>query len=224
MHNLSDPNMMNQKTNSRSPSRANRTSANKLRIYEVLDEGLFCTVAYVKDGRPYQIPTGYCRMDDKLLIHGSSGIDLLEDLRKVEEVCISIMLFDGLVLAPTAVDHSVNYRSVMIFSKPEEVNEEETKASFFEAFTEKYVPGRMTEVQPPSSEEMAVTTVLSFGLDNATAETRKGPVGVDTRKSDVWSGIVPASVAYGIPETDKAMKKGVRIPRYLTQMVVKSNT
>lgn len=103
------------------PSRyPNRSSENKSLIYEILDEGHFCTVAYVKNGRPYQIPTGYCRIEDEVWIHGSSKSNFLSDILQTGEVCISVMLFDGLVLAPTAFNHSVNYRSVIAFSQPEE--------------------------------------------------------------------------------------------------------
>lgn len=212
-------------TNNNIPSRyPNRSSEDKSLIYGILDEGKFCTVAYVKEGKPYQIPTGYCRMDNQLLIHGSAKSHFLKEVLQSGEVSMSVMLFDGLVLAPTAFNHSVNYRSVVIFSNPVEIVNESQKVAFFNAFTNKYIPGRMDDLQPPSSKEIALTSVLSFNLEHATSKVRSGPVEVDTSNSEVWSGIVPATVAYGIPEPDPGMKAGIATPKYLTQMVVKSNT
>src|SRR5882757_6454683 len=107
-------------------------------IYSILDEALFCTVAYSKDGQPFQIPTGFCRIDDTLYLHGSVGSFYMRELASGKiPVCISATLLDGLVLARSAFHHSVNYRSVVLFSEAELVTDKNILYKALEVFTEK---------------------------------------------------------------------------------------
>lgn len=203
------------------PSRyAGRSSTDQSLIRKVLDEARFCTVAYVKGGRPYQLPTGFVRNEDRLMIHGSVKSQFLEDILAAGEVCFSAMLFDGLVLADTAFDHSVNYRSIVVFSNVEEVTDPKQKQLLLEAFTDKYIPGRMKDLPPPTQDELKVTRVLSLGLSHASLKMRNGGSGISN--GTVWTGVVPASVSYGIPEANGSGAE-VPVPDYLTHMIVKSN-
>ncbi len=140
-------------------------------IYSILDEVLFCTLAYSRDGQPFQIPTGFCRIDDVLYVHGSVGSFYMRELAsKKLPVCISITSIDGLVLA-----RSVNYRSVVIFGEPEVVTDKETLYRVLEVFTEKMCPGRWADVRKPNDGEWKATMVLAFKIDEASAKVRTGP-------------------------------------------------
>ena len=123
-------------------------------IHSILDEALFCTVAYAREGQAFQIPTGFCRIDDTLYIHGSVGSFYLRELAtKQIPVCLSATLIDGLVLARSAFHHSVNYRSVVIFSQPENVTDQNELYRVLEVFTEKMCPGRWADVRKPTDNE-----------------------------------------------------------------------
>lgn len=211
------------KTELRASRYPNRVSVDQEQVYQIMDDAMFCTIAYVSDGVPYQIPTGFCRIGGSIYIHGSVKSHFLKTILSLDQVCASAMLFDALVLAPTAFNHSVNYRSVVFHAPASEVIDPDKKTEVLSAFTEKYVPGRMRDVGPPSPEEVSITTVVELSLGHASAKMRQGPVGVDTRSEEIWCGIVPAHQAYGLPEADSGLQKGIGVPDYLTKLVVKSN-
>lgn len=189
---------MKKLTPSRYPSRSTTSEA---LIREVLDQSLYCTISYCAAGRPYALPTGFCVHNDQLIVHGSVKSHFLEALLKAEKVCITTFLFDGLVLAASAFEHSVNYRSVVIFSNAVEIEDPETKAKTLEAFTEKYLPGRWPHLRPMTEGEMNATKVLAFDLDHASLKERSGPPGKnnDEWQQKVWMGVLPASLSYGQP-------------------------
>ncbi len=199
----------------------NRTSEDKELIYNILDEALFCTVAYADSQVAHQIPTGFCRLGDEVFIHGSVKSHFITKLLESDEVSLSVMLFDALVLAPTAFNHSVNYRSAVLYSKARKVHDEAQKARVLSAYTDKYIPGRMGDLPQPTSEELGVTTVLALSIDKSLAKMRSGGVGVDTSKSNVWSGIVPFQTGYGAPEVDHGNSQ-VETPHYLNQLITRN--
>lgn len=201
----------------------NRVSEERELIKDILDEARFCTMAYVQDGRPHQIPTGFCRIEDRIFVHGSTKSHFLGQVLRCNEVCLSVMLFDGLVLTPSAMDHSVNYRSVVLYSGTTEVLDWEQKAEVMSVFTNKYVPGRTKELAAPSQEELGTTKVIALDLEQASAKVRTGAVGMDTSAATVWCGVVPCATSFGIPEPDANLSPSIKIPDYLTEMVVKSN-
>src|SRR5687767_5600558 len=140
-------------------------------IYSILDEALVCTVAYVNEGTPFQIPTGFCRIGDKLYLHGSVGSFYMRQLaEKKLPVCISVTLIDGLVLARAAFHHSVNYRSVVLFSNPERVTDDNELYQALEVFTNKIQPGRWNDVRKPDAGEWKATMVLSFKIEEVSAK------------------------------------------------------
>lgn len=204
------------------PSRyPSRTKTDIAQIRKVLDEVLFCTIAYVKHDVAYQLPTGFVRQGDYLIIHGSSKSDFLEGIMQAKQASISTMLFDGLILADTAFDHSVNYRSVVLFSVPEEVTDSEEKKKHLEAFTEKMVPGRMNDLPAITNEELRATRVLKFEIREASLKVRLGSSG--STEGSVWTGTVPARLCYDLPVENDSTKADVKVPDYLTRLVVKSN-
>lgn len=187
-------------------------------VYSILDEALFCTVAYVREGEPFQIPTGFCRLGDKLYIHGSVGSFYMRELaEKNLPVCISATLIDGLVLARSAFHHSVNYRSVVMFAKPEKVTDETELYTAFEVFTNKMQPGRWDDVRKPGAGEWKATMVLSFRIEEASAKARTG--GPKDDEEDyalpVWAGVVPLRIEKQSPIADELRKKDVPLPSYL---------
>src|SRR5437762_3174873 len=143
--------------------------------YKILDEGFICHVGFVVDGQPFVIPTGYARVEDKLYIHGSTASRMLRALENGIDVCVTVTLIDGLVLARSAFHHSMNYRSVVVFGRASVVEEAEEKFAALRAFTEHIVPGRWSDVREPNEQEMKATLVLSLPLEEASAKVRTGP-------------------------------------------------
>jgi nitroimidazol reductase NimA-like FMN-containing flavoprotein (pyridoxamine 5'-phosphate oxidase superfamily) len=187
-------------------------------VYSILDEGLFCTVAYSRDGQPFQIPTGFCRIDDKLYIHGSVGSFYMRELASNKfPVCICVTLIDGMVLARSAFHHSVNYRSVVIFGEPNKVTDDRELYNVLEVFTNKMCPGRWDDVRKPSINEWKETMVLSFIIAEASAKVRVGPPKDDDEDYalDVWAGVQPLKLVRQAAEADPALKAGIPLPSYL---------
>lgn len=187
-------------------------------VYSILDEALFCTVSFVRDNQPFQIPTGFCRIGDKLYIHGSVGSFYMRELaEKKSPVCISATLIDGLVLARSAFHHSVNYRSVVLFGVPEKVVDEGELYTALEVFTNKIQPGRWDDVRKPTPGEWKATMVLAITIEEASAKIRTGPPKDDDEDyaSGYWAGVVPLALQRMKPVSDPLLKPGVPLPDYL---------
>ena len=187
-------------------------------VYAILDEALVCTLAFVRGNQPFQIPTGFCRIGDKLYIHGSVGSTYMRELaEKRSPVCISVTLIDGLVLARSAFHHSVNYRSVVVFGVPEKVSDKEGQYRALEVFTNKMQPGRWDDVRKPTSGEWKATLILSIPIDEASAKVRTGPPKDDEEDypSDIWAGVVPLQIRRQTLIPDPLLKDGIPIPGYL---------
>ncbi|MDH4058543.1 MAG: pyridoxamine 5'-phosphate oxidase family protein [Cyclobacteriaceae bacterium] len=187
-------------------------------IYSILDEALYCTVAFTLNNQPFQIPTGFCRINDKLYIHGSVGSHYMRELvEKKLPVCICITLMDGLVLARSAFHHSVNYRSVVIFSQTEKVDDQNELYKALEVFTNKMQPGRWDDIRQPNAGEWKKTMVLSFTLNEASAKIRTGAPKDDEEDYDldIWAGVVPLKTERMPALPDPDLKAGIRLPDYL---------
>lgn len=177
-------------TTSRMPK---RTQYDEALVYSILDESLFCTVSYAIDNQPFSIPTAFVRKENKLYIHGSVGSHFLRGIESGIPVCISIMLTDALVVAKSAFSHSVNYRSVIIFSNAERIDDFETKSAFFKELTEKIVPNSWEYLRPMKANEVNKTMLLVFDILEASARVRTGmPNDEEEDKAlPIWSGIIP---------------------------------
>lgn len=189
-------------------------------IYAILDEALVCTVSFAVDNQPFQIPTGFCRIGDKLYIHGSVGSHYMRELQsKKLPVCIGVTLLDGMVLARSAFHHSVNYRSVIIFSQPEQVTNQDELYQALEVFTDKMCPGRWADVRKPNSGEWKATMLLSFDIKEASAKIRTGAPKDDEEDYDldVWAGVQPLKLQRLPLIPDPDLKPGVAIPSYLSE-------
>lgn len=195
-----------------------RGSYDRDTVHAILDEALYCTVAFTLNNQPFQIPTGFCRIDDYLYIHGSVGSYYMRELAAGKlPVCISVTLLDGLVLARSAFHHSVNYRSVVAFSTTEVVEDNDELYRALEVFTNKIQPGRWNDIRLPTDSEWKKTMVLRFKLEEASAKIRSGDPKDDEEDydRDTWAGVVPIELKRLTPIDDIALKKGIKKPDYL---------
>ena len=188
-------------------------------IYAILDEGFICHVGFAVDGQPYVIPTGYARIGDDLYIHGSAASRMLRNLSKGVDVCVTVTLVDGLVLARSAFHHSINYRSVVILGKAELVEDREEKDKVLEAFTEHIIPGRWADIRGPNDLEMKATSVLKLPIEEASAKVRTGGPKDDDEdyEMNVWAGVLPLSVRPGEPVADDVLPEGIPLPDHVSR-------
>ena len=185
-------------------------------IDRILDEGFICHVGFVVDGQPFVIPTGYARVEDNLIIHGSQASRMLRALGQGIDVCVTVTLIDALVLARSAFHHSMNYRSVVIFGRACEIEDRAEKVAALFALSEHMIPGRWQDVREPSEEELKQTTVLALPIQEASAKMRTGPPldDEDDYELPVWAGVVPLELCAGAPIDDPRLLKGTPIPKY----------
>jgi len=193
-----------------------RGSFEREQINQILDEGIVCHVGFIVDGHPVVIPTGYGRVEQDLIIHGSQASRMLRALKQGIDVCVTVTLIDGLVLARSAFHHSMNYRSVVIFGRARLIEDEQEKIDALRALSEHIVPGRWDEVRGPSERELQQTTVLSLPLTEASAKIRTGPPLDDEEdyQLDVWAGTIPLGLAPGQPINDPRLSTGLAVPAY----------
>jgi nitroimidazol reductase NimA-like FMN-containing flavoprotein (pyridoxamine 5'-phosphate oxidase superfamily) len=187
-------------------------------IYRILDEAFICHVGFTVEDQPFVIPTGYARKDDNLLIHGSTASRMLRALAREVDVCVSVTLIDGLVLARSAFHHSMNYRSVVVFGKAKVVSDEREKTDALYALSEHIIPNRWAEVRPPTASELKATLVLSLPITEASAKIREGnPVDDEEDYAlEVWAGVIPLRLTVGEPVADDRLKDGIEIPPHVS--------
>lgn len=186
-------------------------------VEAILDEGFLCHVGFVADGQPYVIPTGYARIGGTLYIHGSAASRMLRTLAEGVDVCVTVTLLDGLVLARSAFHHSMNYRSVVVVGRARLVEDETEKTAALRAVTEQIVPGRWDQVRWPTTQELKATKVLALPIEEASAKVRTGPPLDDEEdySLDVWAGILPLALKPGAPLADPRLKEGLEVPDYV---------
>lgn len=185
-------------------------------IYGILDAAFLCHVGFVVDGQPYVIPTGYGRAGDALYLHGSAASRMSRTLAGGVDVCVTVTLLDGIVLARSAFHHSMNYRSVVILGKATSVEDEAEKAEALRTISEQIVPGRWEHVRKPSAQELKATAVLKLPITEASAKLRTGPP-LDEEEDyalDVWAGVLPVSMKMGEPVPDSKLDGSAKAPRY----------
>lgn len=186
-------------------------------LYAILDDGFLCHVSFAMDGQPFCIPTGYWREGDHFYIHGSTASRTIKALKDGAEACIVVTLVDGLVMARSAMHHSVNYRSVVLFGQAEEVDDPDYKLASLKAFVERIAPGRWDEIRGPNPQELKATTVLRFPITEASAKIRTGPPVDDDEDYalPVWAGVVPFTYAMGAPEADPKLPGDTPVPGHI---------
>lgn len=199
-------------TPSRYPKRA---SYDRDTIHAILDEALVCTVSFTLDSKPFAIPTGFVRHEDKIYIHGSVGSHFIREIEKGLPVCITVTLLDAIVVSKSAFNHSMNYRSVILFATPEKIEDPQQKTEAFRWLTEKFVPNSWDYLQPVKESEVRKTTILAFSLEEASAKVRTGMPGEDEYKDlPIWSGIIPLETRRLTPVTEE-LSEGIPLPPHL---------
>jgi nitroimidazol reductase NimA-like FMN-containing flavoprotein (pyridoxamine 5'-phosphate oxidase superfamily) len=190
---------------------AKRGVYDKAQIHAILDEGYLCHVGFVVEGQPYVIPTGYARLGDQIYIHGSAASRMLRTLDQGVDVCLTVTLVDGFVLARSAFHHSMNYRSVVVLGKAHLVTDPDEKRNALRSFTNHILPGRWEEVRQPTEQELKATSVLALTLDEVSAKVRTGPPIDDEEdyKFPVWAGVVPIRTQVNQPVPDARLLPGV---------------
>ena len=192
-----------------------RATYDRATVHAILDEGFLCHVGFVVDGQPYVIPTGYARVGDTLFLHGSTGSRL--GLRPGMDVCVTVTLVDGLVLARSAFHHSMNYRSVMAIGRTRPVTDPGEKEVALRARVEHIVPGRSDEVRGGDSRELAATAVLALPLAEVSAKVRTGPPQDDEPDYalPIWAGVLPLALTPGEPAPDPLLDPSIPAPAHV---------
>jgi uncharacterized protein len=181
-----------------------RAVYDKERVHAILDEGFICHVGFVREGQPFVIPTLYARSGETVYLHGSAVSRMLKTLGASVDICLTVTLVDGFVLARSAFHHSMNYRSVVILGRARLVSSKRERLKALKALTDHIVPERWDEVRGPNELEMRQTSVLALALEEVSAKVRVGPP-VDDEEDyalPVWAGVVPIRATIGEPIAD----------------------
>ena len=185
-------------------------------VYRILDEAFICHVGFVVDGQPFVIPTSYGRLDDTLYIHGSAASRMLRNLDQGIPVCVTVTLLDGLVLARSIFNHSMNYRSVVILGTAEVVQDPQQKLVALHALAEHILPGRWAESRQPNEKELKATFALRLPISEFSAKVRQGPP-IDDEEDyafRTWAGVIPLNIASGTPIADDRCDPNIAVPAY----------
>ena len=184
-------------------------------VNEILDEGFICHIGFVVDGQPYVIPTSYGRDGDVLYVHGSAASRMLRTLDQGTSVCVTVTLLDGLVLARSVFNHSMNYRSAVILGKATLVDEPGEKIAALHALSEHILPSRWADSRQPNEKELKATSVLRIPITEFSAKVRTGPP-IDDEEDysfPTWAGVIPLQMQAGAPNADERCQR--EVPPYL---------
>jgi uncharacterized protein len=184
--------------------------------YKILDEGFICHVGFVVDGQPFVIPTGYGRSGDNLYIHGSAASRMLRNLDQGVAVCVTVTLLDGLVLARSIFNHSMNYRSVVVLGTAVAVLDAKEKLETLKSLSEHILPGRWAESRQPNERELKQTLVMRLPIEEFSAKVRQGPPldDEDDYAFPTWAGVIPLQMVPGEPINDSRLDPRTPVPAY----------
>jgi len=195
---------------------ADRAIYDRETAYRILDEGFLCHVGFVTDGQPFVIPTSYGRSRDNLYIHGSAASRMLRHLKEGVPVCVTVTLLEGLVLARSIFNHSMNYRSVVVLGKATLVDDPVEKLEALHLLSEHIIPGRWADSRQPNERELKATSVLRLPIEEFSAKVRLGPP-VDDEEDylfPTWAGVVPLEMKAGEPIDDARLDPARGVPAY----------
>jgi uncharacterized protein len=186
-------------------------------VYRILDEGFLCHVGFSVDGQPFVIPTSYGRKDANLYIHGSAASRMLRQMKEGVAVCITVTLLDGLVLARSVFNHSMNYRSVVVLGKAMLVDDPEEKLTALRTLSEHILPGRWDDSRQPNERELKATSVLRVPIEEFSAKVRVGPPIDDAEDYSfpTWAGVLPLEMKVGEPINDEKLDPKREVPTYV---------
>jgi nitroimidazol reductase NimA-like FMN-containing flavoprotein (pyridoxamine 5'-phosphate oxidase superfamily) len=188
-------------------------------VYRILDEGFLCHVGFSVDGQPFVIPTSYGRKDSELYIHGSAASRMLRQMKEGVPVCVTVTLLDGLVLARSVFNHSMNYRSVVILGKATLVEDAEEKLAALRVLSEHILPGRWEDARQPNERELKATSVLRVPIEEFSAKVRTGPPIDDPEDYSfaTWAGVIPVQTVAATPVRDPQLDPACEVPEYLRE-------
>jgi len=196
---------------------AHRGVYDRQTLYGILDEGFVCHVGFVADGQPFVIPTSYGRDGANLYIHGSAASRMLRQMRDGMAVCVTVTLLDGLVLARSVFNHSMNYRSAVILGKASLVDDPEEKLAALRVLSEHILPGRWDDARQPNERELKQTWVLRVPIEEFSAKVRTGPP-IDDEEDysfPTWAGVLPLEMKAGDPIDDSRFDSSRGVPTYV---------
>jgi nitroimidazol reductase NimA-like FMN-containing flavoprotein (pyridoxamine 5'-phosphate oxidase superfamily) len=182
-----------------------------------LDEALYCHVGFVQDGQPYVIPSIHARAGDDLLLHGATSSRLIRHIQEGHDVCVTITILDGLVLARSIYSHSMNYRSAVLFGKGRLIDDPEEAFRALEVISDHVMPGRWNDSREPNPNEMKATAVVSISIDHASAKVRTGPPNDEDEDYElpIWAGVLPVQQQYLDPQPDPQLSPEIPLPDYI---------
>ena len=196
--------------------RAMRGVYDKPQVHAILDQGVICHVGFVINGQPFVIPTAYARSGEQVYIHGAPASRLMRPVQGQEmDLCLTVTLVDGLVLARSAFHTSINYRSVVVLGKARHITDPAEKREALRCVTNHVIPGRWEQAKQPSDQDIKGTSVLALPLEEVSAKIRTGPP-VDDEEDyalPIWGGVVPVVQSFGEPIPDDRLLAGLTAPR-----------
>lgn len=194
-----------------------RADYDKQTVYDIVDSGLICHVGFAHNDQPYVIPTIHVRIDDTIYVHGSTKSKLINHISQGNNVCITVTIVDGLVLARSVFHHSMNYRSAVVFGKGRLLTDRDDKLKVFESLTEKLVSRRWADARLPNQREIDVTAIAAIEIEDASAKMRTGPPNDDAEDYDlnVWAGEIPIEEVRKNPLPDPRLNNEIALPDYL---------
>ena len=200
---------------------AKRGKYDKTSIYQILDEGFLCHLAFTVDEQPFVIPTLYARVGDVIYVHGSHISRMLKTLAEGARLCLTVTLVDGLVLARSAFHHSMNYRSAVIFGSGTLMEKDEEKLRALKAISDRLMPRRWEDCRQPNAKELNVTSVIRIEIEEASPKIREGMPIDDQEDYDlpIWAGIVPIQKNFGAPVRDEKLSDAIELPNYLHDLL-----
>jgi nitroimidazol reductase NimA-like FMN-containing flavoprotein (pyridoxamine 5'-phosphate oxidase superfamily) len=198
---------------------AERAVYDREAAYRILDEAFLCHVGFVVNSQPFVIPTSFGRKDDRLYIHGSAASRMLRQMKEGVPVCVTVTLLDGLVLARSIFNHSMNYRSVVVLGKATLVDDPQEKLEALRLLSEHIIPGRWADSRQPNERELKATSVLRLPIEEFSAKVRTGPP-IDDEEDysfPTWAGVVPLEMIAGPPINDPRLGPKIVEPTYARQ-------
>ena len=194
----------------------NRAVYDRDSIYKILDEGMVCHLGFSAEGQPYVIPTMFARVGEFIYFHGSAASRTLRGAAGGTSVCLTVTLSDGLILARSVFNHSMNYRSVVVLGRASLIEDAAEKLEALHAFTEKLIPGRWNDARQPNEKELKATSILKLPLTEVSAKVRTGPVEDDAEDYAlrVWAGTIPLRLIAEAPVRDEKCDNSIPTPDY----------
>jgi nitroimidazol reductase NimA-like FMN-containing flavoprotein (pyridoxamine 5'-phosphate oxidase superfamily) len=185
-------------------------------VYRILDEAFLCHVGFAVDGQPFVIPTSFGRKDANLYIHGSAASRMLRQMKEGVSVCITVTLLDGLVLARSVFNHSMNYRSVVILGKAILVDDPKEKLEGLKVLSDHILPGRWDDSRQPNEQELKATSLFRVPIEEFSAKVRTGPPidDVEDMNFPTWAGVVPIELKAGTAVNDQQLDPKQEVPEY----------